>query len=154
VTQRVDNPEGRGATTRRRSKRPQMILTSSLEVFGGPEQARILHVPQAGVPTGTGGTYVKRYIPKKSFCPFLCIPKDVQEGGFGIPCLRLSKGSNLRRGCLLRKDLWIRMITYSSPFRRRETKEGRSSFGFPSIMQNIRGCFAMGRRIPGPIRSP
>jgi hypothetical protein len=41
-----------------------------------------------GVPTGTGGTYTKQYIPRRSFDPFLCIPKDVQEGGFGFSCQR------------------------------------------------------------------
>jgi hypothetical protein len=42
-----------------------------------------------GVPTGTGGTSLKRKIPRRSLVPFLYIPKDVQGRGFQIPCLRV-----------------------------------------------------------------
>ena len=57
MTQRIRDPEGRGATTRRRFERLQMILTSPLEVFGGSEQARVHLAPQAGCSHGDRGNF-------------------------------------------------------------------------------------------------
>jgi hypothetical protein len=83
-TQRIKDPEGRGVTSRGRSERPQMILTSPLEVFSGSEQARIHHVPQAGCSHGDRGNVVLRFSQEDPFCSFLCIPGDAQGGSVQV----------------------------------------------------------------------
>jgi hypothetical protein len=88
MTQRIEDPEGRGVSSRRRSARPQMILTSTLEVFGGPEQARILHDPHAGCSHGDRGNVAGRFSPRISFSSFHYIPGDVQGGSVEVPLSR------------------------------------------------------------------
>jgi len=39
-----------------------------------------------GVPTGTGGTCAKQYLPRKAVDPFLWIPKEAKEGGLWSSC--------------------------------------------------------------------
>ena len=60
--------------------RSQMILTSPLEVFGGSEQARILHDPHAGCSHGDRGNFRSAFFPRISFSSFHLIPKDDQGG--------------------------------------------------------------------------
>ena len=44
--------------------RPQTILTSPLKVFGGSEQARILHDPYTGCSHGDRGNFRSAFFPK------------------------------------------------------------------------------------------
>lgn len=126
-----------------------MILTSPLEVFGGSEQARILHDPQAGCSHGDRGNDVLRFFPRRSLCSFLCIPGDTQGGAFGFPCRWVSSALfPPRRKGPIGRSLRSGWSTYSNPFRGRETKAGRSSEGALSIQQNVRGRFAHGRVDP------
>jgi hypothetical protein len=155
MTQRIKDPEGRRATSRRRSERLQMILTSPLNVFGGSEQARILHGPQAGYSHGDRGNFTWRLFPRRSIGPFLYIPGDAQGGGVWVSLSKdFPKGYYLRGGnspmerSLDKEDLPIRVPSEEGKRR----KVDRPQEPFPC--GETSGDASMDGWIPGPIRSP
>jgi hypothetical protein len=118
MTQRIEDPEGRGVSSRRRSAKPQMILTSPLEVFGGSEQARILHDPQAGCSHGDRGNVAGRFFPRRSFSSFHHIPGDVQGGSVEVPlsmgflCFLSSEEEGWHRKV---PSIWMILLSESLP---------------------------------------
>ena len=87
MTQRIEDPEGRGVTSRRRKQKPQMILTSPLEVFGGSEQARIHHDPQAGCSHGDRVNVVLRFFSQGDLSARSLTSRGMLRGGASrFPC--------------------------------------------------------------------
>jgi hypothetical protein len=155
-TQRIKDPEGRGVTSRGRSERPQMILTSPLEVFSGSEQARIHHVPQAGCSHGDRGNVVLRLFPRRSFLLVPLHPGGCAGGerpGFlddGFPWFSFLRGGKVSmEGPFDPDDPPIRVP--SGEGKRRQVDRPEEPVPYSKTSGDVS---PMDGWIPGPIRSP